>query len=115
MQVRILDQAIMSYSFNLKSNKEDNTKEGKLSLGFTLPNEKIADCLFHIEIETPDYSFKGEFAFHFEEKCPSVSEIKEKEQEFISVLYPYAMPLVKSLLAISEVPSNNLPHLPIEI
>lgn len=115
MQIKILDQSIMSYSFNLNKNKEENTKEGKLSLGVTLPNEDSANCLFHMEIETPDYSFKGEFSFHFETNCPSVSEIKEKESAFIAVLYPYAMPLVKSLLAISEVPSNNFPHLPIEI
>lgn len=74
--MQILDQAIMSYSFNLKTNKESSAKEGKLSLGVTFPKEDRADCILHIEIETPDYEFKGEFAYHFEKIIQKSQKLK---------------------------------------
>ena len=121
MKIQILDQAIMSFSFELLpddpsiNNKENDDKAGKIAISMTLPDEintnENLSLIFNVELQSPNYNLSSKLAYQLENNGLTVKAIQKKEKEFLSVIYPYAMTTVKQLLLLSDV-SSNLPYLP---
>lgn len=124
MKIQILDQVIMSFSFELlpedsvKNDKTEDDKAGKIAISMTIPdkikaNENLS-LIFNVELQSPTYSLSSKLAYQLENDGFTIKAIQKKEKEFLSALYPYAITTVKQLLLLSDV-SNNLPFLPREI
>lgn len=122
MKFQILDHAVIGYSFNLKNDterSETDHQEGKIIVGLSIPNEIVASepvsMILEIELHSPAYDLELKLAFQIENGNFSADDIKKKEKDVLSIIYPYAISSIKNLLMIADISSNGLPYLPVKI
>lgn len=124
MKFKIIDQAIISYSFQLSSFKnndtnEEVTNEGKIIIGVSIPdelsNEENISLITDLELTSPEYKLELKMAFHIEKGSIKLNYLKEKEKELLMSFFPYIITTAKNLLSFSNIPVSGMPYLPLNL
>ncbi|ANJ89305.1 TPA: hypothetical protein SIC75_002079 [Pasteurella multocida] len=124
MKFKIIDQAIISYSFQLSSFKnndtnEEVTNEGKIIIGVSIPDELSKEenisLITDLELTSPECKLELKMAFHIEKGSIKLNYLKEKEKELLMSFFPYIITTAKNLLSFSNIPVSGMPYLPLDL